>query len=98
MRPLAAALLLMSSGCATTYRNVSKLETNWLGQVTSVEGGSQSTPLGILDSISSLTGSLTWLMVVGGVLFLLLCWKFPGWLRTIKDKRAARAALSRRSP
>ena len=98
MRPLSLAVLLMSTGCSTTYKNVAKLETNWLGQVSEVEGGTATANgPGWMGGLSDLTGNLTWFLVVGGLLFLVLCWKFPGWLRTIKANRAARAALSRRS-
>lgn len=97
MRPLWPVLALMSTGCAATYRNVTKLETDWLGRVKSVEGGTQSPAMGWLDGLSNLLGSLSWLAVAGGAVFLILLWKAPGLFRRIRDQRAARAALSRRS-
>lgn len=94
MRWFWLALLL---GCSTTYRNVAKLETNWLGQVSSVEGGNASpnTPgAGWLSDVTSLLGNLSWFLIVGAIIFCLVLWKLPWLFRTIKAKRAARAALS----
>ena len=87
----------MSTGCAATYRNVTKLETDWFGRVESVEGGTQSPALGALDGLSNLLGSLSWFAVAGGAVFLILLWKAPGLFKRLQEHRAARAALSRRS-
>ena len=94
MRGWLAFLLgfILALGCGTTYLNTRKVETRG-GFVTEVQGGSE-TSSEWLGGLSDLTGNLTWLLVVGGLLFLYLCWKFPGIVRKIREKRAARAALS----
>lgn len=85
------------AGCSTTYRNVAKLETNWLGQVSAVEGGSatsNSPSAGWLTDVNGLIGNLSWFLIVGAIIFCLVVWKLPWLFRTIKASRAARAARS----
>mgnify|MGYP003579083271 FL=1 len=61
--------------------------------VTGIEGGSQSTPSGgVLSDVTSLLGNLSWFLVVGAIIFCLVLWKLPWLFRTIKARRAARAA------
>ena len=93
MRGWLAFLLgfILALGCGTTYLNTRKVETRG-GFVTEVEGGSEAGSG--LSGVTDLIASINWFMAVGLVAFLLLLWKAPGLFRKIREKRAARAALS----
>lgn len=83
-------IALVSLGCAgTTYTNIKRLEIDWKGNVTSVEGGSSTSTSPFAD-IGHLTSSLTWLLAVGGVVLLIVAWKVPGWLQRRKESKAER--------
>lgn len=99
-----AALFLAGTclaSCGATYRNTAKLETNWLGQVSEVDGGS-TTPSnhgifggaeGILDTL----WSYAWLAGFLLVLVAFVLWRFPavrGFLTAKKLREQRRAARS----
>lgn len=86
------AVLFGLIGCGATYTDTKLVETNWYGRVTTVQGGETvAKPLGIspvagiLDTLWSVTG----LLVVLGLLFVLLLWKVPA-LRSLVTLRRLR--------
>ena len=90
-----AAILVvwLLPACGATYTNTAVVETNWLGTVSKVDGGTTTpkalggNPLaGILDT----AWSFMWLIALGVLLLLLLAWKVPAVraLLTLKHLRA----------
>lgn len=87
------------ASCGATYKNTAKLETNWLGQVSEVDGGSSSPSnhggFGGIGDILDTLWSFAWLIGLFIVLLLLLAWRFPavrGFLTAKRLREARRAA------
>lgn len=97
-----AALFLAGTcfaSCGATYKNTAKIETNWWGQVTEVEGGSSSPSnhggFGVISDILDTVWSFAWLIGFLLLLLVLLAWRFPavrGFLTAKRLRDARRAA------
>ena len=97
MRGWLAFLLgfLIAFAACITIKEPAEVRTFGGFLVTGIEGGSKSPPsTGWLSDVNGFLGNLSWFLVVGGLIFCLVLWKLPWLFRRIKEKRAARAALS----
>jgi hypothetical protein len=98
VRRLAAALAVVGvAACTSTVTSGPVVIKRFLGWTYSEAPldwqGPMQQPRSWTESLGELLGSLTWLMVVGGLLGAYALYKFPGLVRRVRERGAARGRI-----